>query len=104
MMDMDLGSADARYDLRFIDSMSEHHQSAIVMAEDALSKSQRSEIQQLSEDIIDAQSGEITQLQEWRQAWYPDADRVAAVPEPSATLGVLAFGAFGIAAVLKRKR
>ncbi len=73
MMDMDLGPADAEYDLRFIDNMSVHHQGAIGMAEDALSKSQRSEIQQLSEDVIDAQSRENAQLQEWRLAWYPNA-------------------------------
>jgi uncharacterized protein (DUF305 family) len=40
---MDLGIADADYDLRFIDGMTPHHQGAIAMAEDVLKNSQRPE-------------------------------------------------------------
>ncbi len=36
---MDVGPADANYDLRFIDSMIPHHQGALVMAQEALAKS-----------------------------------------------------------------
>ncbi|MBD2106818.1 DUF305 domain-containing protein [Nodosilinea sp. FACHB-13] len=70
---MDLGPADATYDLRFIDGMIPHHEGAVVMAEAALENSQRPEIRQLAEDIIAAQQVEIAQMQEWRAAWYPDA-------------------------------
>lgn len=70
---MDLGPADATYDLRFIDGMIMHHEGAIVMAEAALEHSQRPEIRQLAEEIIAAQETEIQQMQDWRQAWYPDA-------------------------------
>jgi uncharacterized protein (DUF305 family) len=70
---MDLGPADASYDLRFIDGMILHHQGAIDMAEEALAKSQRPEIKQLAEEIITAQNQEIAQMQEWRKAWYPNA-------------------------------
>lgn len=70
---MDLGPADANYDLRFIDGMILHHQGAIDMAEEALEKSQRPEIKQLAEEIIQAQNQEIAQMQSWRTAWYPDA-------------------------------
>lgn len=104
MMSMGLGPADAEYDLRFINNMSMHHQGAIEMAQDARGKSQRDEIEQLSQEIITDQSREIAQLEEWQQAWYPNAGPVAAVPEPSATVGLLAIGGFGIASVLKRKR
>lgn len=104
MMSMDLGPADAQYDLRFINNMSMHHQGAIEMAEDALNKSERDKIEQLSQEIIAAQTREFAQLEEWQQAWYPNAGPVAAVPEPSATLGLLTFGAFGIASVVKRSR
>lgn len=73
-MDMDLGPADANYDLRFIDGMRLHHQGAIAMAKTAQAKSQRPEIKQLAEDIIISQSREENQLlRKWRQAWYPDA-------------------------------
>jgi uncharacterized protein (DUF305 family) len=73
-MSMDLGPADADYDLRFIDGMLMHHQGAVNMAEDALSKSQRPEIKKLAQDIIAAQNREISQMKEWRTAWYPQAD------------------------------
>ncbi|WP_008316962.1 DUF305 domain-containing protein [Leptolyngbya sp. PCC 6406] len=73
MHDMDLGPADATYDLRFIDAMIIHHEGAVVMAEAALANSQREEIRQLATDIIAAQEQEIAQMQTWRQAWYPDA-------------------------------
>jgi len=73
-MAMDLGPADANYDLRFIDAMRLHHQGAIAMAEEAQQKSQRPEIQQLAKNIIAAQSREENQLlRQWRQAWYPQA-------------------------------
>lgn len=72
-MSMDLGPADAEYDLRYIDAMVLHHQGAIDMAQEAKAKSKRAEIQQLADAIIAAQNQEIQQLQEWRKAWYPDA-------------------------------
>ncbi|HSM81902.1 MAG TPA: DUF305 domain-containing protein [Nodosilinea sp.] len=70
---MDLGPADATYDLRFIDGMIPHHEGALVMAEAALEHSQRPEIRELAEDIIAAQQVEIAQMEEWRADWYPDA-------------------------------
>ena len=73
-MAMDLGPADANYDLRFIDAMTPHHQGATEMAKEALSKSKRPEIKKLAQDIIAAQNREINELKQWRQAWYPKAD------------------------------
>jgi uncharacterized protein (DUF305 family) len=72
-MSMDLGPADADYDLRFIDAMVLHHQGAVKMAQEALQKSQRPEIKKLAEDIIAAQEKEIGQMQQWRKAWYAQA-------------------------------
>ncbi|MGF1590601.1 MAG: DUF305 domain-containing protein [Pleurocapsa sp.] len=74
-MSMDIGPADANYDLRFIDSMIMHHQGAINMAEEALTKSQRPEMKTLAQDIIAAQKQEIEQMKQWRTAWYPNADK-----------------------------
>jgi uncharacterized protein (DUF305 family) len=71
---MNLGVADADYDLRFIDGMTPHHQGAIAMAEDVLKNSQRPELKKLAKEIIQAQKKEITQMGEWRKAWYPKAD------------------------------
>ena len=72
-MVIDLGAADANYDLRFIDAMTMHHQGAVVMAKEALEKSKRPEIKQLANNIIKAQNKEIAQMKQWRTAWYPKA-------------------------------
>jgi uncharacterized protein (DUF305 family) len=69
---MGTATADAPYDAQFIDSMIEHHQGAITMAQDALQQSQRPEIRQLAEAIIRDQQKEIEQMQAWRQEWFPD--------------------------------
>ncbi|MBW4678546.1 MAG: DUF305 domain-containing protein [Microcoleus vaginatus WJT46-NPBG5] len=70
MMDMNLGAADTQFDLRFINAMITHHEGALIMAEDALSKSNRPEIKKLAQDIILSQKAEVGQMQQWRQAWY----------------------------------
>jgi len=70
MMNGDLGSADAQYDLRFINMMIPHHQGAIVMAKDALNKSQQPEIKRLAQSIITSQQQEIDQMKRWRTLWY----------------------------------
>ncbi|MGJ5632302.1 DUF305 domain-containing protein [Nostoc sp. CALU 1950] len=72
-MGMDLGPADANFDLRFIDAMILHHQGAVEMAKEAQQKSKRPEIKKLADDIIKSQNQEITQMKQWRQAWYPSA-------------------------------
>ncbi|MDF5711189.1 MAG: DUF305 domain-containing protein [Nostoc sp. S4] len=70
MMNMDLGAADTQFDLRFINAMIPHHESAITMAQDALSKSKRPEIKKLAQSIIDSQQAEINQMKQWRKTWY----------------------------------
>ncbi|MBD2344273.1 DUF305 domain-containing protein [Anabaena subtropica] len=72
-MEMDLGPADANYDLRFIDAMIMHHQGAVDMAKDTQQKSKRPEVKKLVDDIIKAQNQEISQMKQWRTAWYPQA-------------------------------
>ncbi|MBD2068959.1 DUF305 domain-containing protein [Leptolyngbya sp. FACHB-671] len=69
-MNIDLGSADEEFDLRFIDAMVPHHEGAVTMAEEALEKSDRPEIQQLAQEIIDSQQPEIDQMNQWKQSWY----------------------------------
>jgi uncharacterized protein (DUF305 family) len=69
-MDMDLGQSDAEFDLRFLNAMIPHHEGALTMAQDVLSKSQRPEMKQLAEDILTSQQKEIDQMKQWRQTWY----------------------------------
>jgi uncharacterized protein (DUF305 family) len=40
------------------------------MAQEALEKSNRPEVKQLAQTIIDAQQPEIQQMQQWKQQWY----------------------------------
>ena len=70
MMSMDLGAADAKFDLRFLNAMIPHHEGAVTMAQDALKKSKRPEIQTLAKNIITSQKAEISQMKQWRKAWY----------------------------------
>ncbi|GAB4197298.1 MAG: DUF305 domain-containing protein [Roseiflexaceae bacterium] len=63
---------DTPYDARFIDSMIEHHQGAIDMANQALQQAEKPEIKTLAQAIIQAQQSEIVQMRQWREAWYPD--------------------------------
>ncbi len=74
---MDLGAADANYDLRFIDGMIPHHEGAVVMAKEALNKSKRPKILKLANEIIKAQDKEIKELKQWRKGWYPKAPKEA---------------------------
>ena len=70
---MDVGPADANYDLRFIDSMIPHHQGALVMAQEVLQKSKRPELIKLAKGMLAEQKKEIAQMQQWRKQWYPKA-------------------------------
>jgi uncharacterized protein (DUF305 family) len=70
---MELGPADTEYDLRFIDAMIPHHEGAVIMAQDVLAKSQRTELLELATEIINAQEQEIEQMKQWRKNWYPQA-------------------------------
>jgi uncharacterized protein (DUF305 family) len=60
------------FDARFIDSMIEHHQGAIAMAEQVQTQAEHAELRELADTIIAAQTDEIAQMNEWRQAWYPE--------------------------------
>jgi uncharacterized protein (DUF305 family) len=70
MMVKDLGEGDSAYDLRFIDLMIPHHEGAVMMAKDALSKAKHPELKKLCEDIIRSQNKEIDEMKQWRKSWY----------------------------------
>jgi uncharacterized protein (DUF305 family) len=59
----------AAFDRMFIDMMIPHHEGAVTMAKDALAKSQRPEIRELAQRIIDAQQGEIEMMNRWKEQW-----------------------------------
>jgi uncharacterized protein (DUF305 family) len=69
-MDGDLGAADDKFDLRFLDGMIPHHKGALVMAEQVLKNSDRPELKQLANDILTSQQTEIDQMTQWKKDWY----------------------------------
>jgi len=64
----------APFDQQFIDSMVPHHQSALMMAQMAVTKAQLPEVKRLARGIIRDQNKEIAQMEAWRKAWYGSAE------------------------------
>ena len=60
------------FDLQFLDTMSAHHQSAVVMANIVLTKANHTELKTFAEKIISDQSEEITQMKQWRDQWFAE--------------------------------
>jgi len=60
------------FDEAFIGAMIPHHRSAIQMANVALERSDNPRIQELAGGIVRAQEREISQMQTWRESWYPE--------------------------------
>jgi uncharacterized protein (DUF305 family) len=70
MMAMNLGAADAKFDLRFLNAMIPHHEMEINMSQVALKKSKRPEIKKLAQSILTSHQAQIKQMKQWRLAWY----------------------------------
>ena len=60
------------FDQMYIDMMIPHHQSIIAMAQAALPRLQDERLRKIANAVIETQGAEITQLQEYREAWYRD--------------------------------
>ncbi len=58
------------FDKVFIETMTEHHQGAIDMANLIPGRSDRSELKTLGENIISAQSKEIEMMKGWLKTWF----------------------------------
>ena len=64
----------APFDQQFIDSMVPHHQSALMMAQMAITKAPHAEVKTLARNIVRDQQKEIAQLKAWRKAWFGSAN------------------------------
>jgi len=64
----------APFDQAFIDAMTPHHQSALMMANMAVKKAHYSEVRTLARGIISDQQKEIKQMKAWRKTWYGSAE------------------------------
>ena len=69
-MDMDEFREAEPFDLAFIDEMIIHHEGAIDMARAILDTTERDELREMAEEIIEAQDVEIQQMREWRAEWF----------------------------------
>ncbi|TVR73998.1 MAG: DUF305 domain-containing protein [Sphaerobacteraceae bacterium] len=69
-MDMDEFREAEPFDLAFIDEMIIHHEGAIDMARAILDTTERDELREMAEEIIEAQEEEIQQMREWRAEWF----------------------------------
>jgi len=74
MMNMksDPGAAQQPFDLQFLDTMTQHHNDAIIMAKMVLGKSQRTELKTFAQKIIDDQTKEMGHMKQLRDRWYAD--------------------------------
>ena len=68
------------FDRRFIDSMIPHHAMAIRSAQHMISDSERPELRELADDIVQSQSEQIDQMRAWREEWYGDPGPEYAYP------------------------
>lgn len=59
----------SEFDQTFLAEMIVHHEGAVEMAEMALEMSDRKELRDFAQAIIDAQSQEINQMKEWQAEW-----------------------------------
>lgn len=63
------------FDDHFINMMIAHHEGAVTMAKDALSKAEHPEIKALGEQIVKAQEAEIRQMKAWKAKWMDEAEK-----------------------------
>jgi uncharacterized protein (DUF305 family) len=71
MMQQIGGKTGNDFDKVFLPLMAAHHQGAVAMAEDALKKSQRTEIKNIAQSIISSQKDEMTKMSQWFTNWFP---------------------------------
>jgi uncharacterized protein (DUF305 family) len=63
------GMMNKDFDIMFIDMMTPHHEGAIKMSKDALTKAEHAEIKTLAAAIIKAQEAEIKMMADWKTKW-----------------------------------
>jgi len=57
------------FDLLFVEMMIPHHDGAVVMSKEALTKAEHPEIKTLANQIIKAQEAEIKMMNDWKAKW-----------------------------------
>lgn len=73
---MDLGTADRWFDQRYLNAMISHHRGAMLIAEQAVNKTQKPELKSLAQDILTNEPKAIAELYQWKKDWYGDGRQV----------------------------
>lgn len=73
MMNLE-NSTGSDYEQAWLSQMIIHHEGAVVMAEDLLEKTDRTELTELANDIIVTQNEEIETMESWLEAWYNESN------------------------------
>jgi uncharacterized protein (DUF305 family) len=60
----------AKFEIRFMESLIQHHRRAIVAADRCVDRADHAELRELCQGIIETQSAEIGQLEVWLCDWY----------------------------------
>ena len=67
---INVGSSDKNFDLRLLNTLIHHHQDAIAMSKEVMTKSSRNEVLDIaSTAIVDLTAG-VEQFNSWRKEWY----------------------------------
>ena len=62
--------ATAKYEIRFMQDMIDHHHMAVMMAEQCVAKAVHEELRTLCQNIITTQQQENAEMQSWLRSWY----------------------------------
>lgn len=67
---VNLGTNDNKFDLRFLNALIYHHETAIMTASEISTKSSRNEVLNLADTIKVSLSSGMRSLEQWRADWY----------------------------------
>jgi uncharacterized protein (DUF305 family) len=67
---INLGENDGKFDLRLLNALIQHHTEAIEKAEEIRTKSTRTEVLNVADEVITGLSANREQLKQWRKEWY----------------------------------
>lgn len=62
--------ATVKYEIRFMQNMIDHHQMAVMMAEQCVNNAAHDELKTLCQNVITKQTYEIQEMQSWLRNWY----------------------------------
>lgn len=65
-----LGQSDATFDLRFLNALIAHHDEAIAVAREVMTKSTRSDVLTLADSVVTSLNSSLATLKAWRKEWY----------------------------------